>query len=58
MSRLVLPVYSFDPACTYGDRYPAGAMIHEGIHCILPACPAAKNCLLVQEGGTPGCRRP
>ena len=45
------PVYSFDPACTYGDKVSQqGAMIHEGIHCILSSMPGVQERLLVQRG--------
>ena len=46
------PVYSFDPACTYNDKgAQQGAMIHEGIHCILATMPGCKNACWFQEGG-------
>jgi hypothetical protein len=46
------PVYSFDPACTYNDKVSQqGAMIHEGIHCILASMPGGKNACWFQEGG-------
>jgi hypothetical protein len=46
------PVYSFDPACTYSDRVAQqGAMVHEGIHCILSTMPGCKNAAWFQEGG-------
>jgi len=46
------PVYSFDPACTYSDKIDQqGAMIHEGIHCILASMPGCKNACWFQEGG-------
>ena len=46
------PVYSFDPACTYSDKVSQqGAMIHEGIHCILASMPGCKNACWFQEGG-------
>ncbi|HTP25620.1 MAG TPA: hypothetical protein VMK12_08175, partial [Anaeromyxobacteraceae bacterium] len=46
------PVYSFDPACTYSDKVAQqGAMIHEGIHCILATMPGVKNACWFQEGG-------
>jgi chitodextrinase len=46
------PVYSFDPACTYGDRESQkSAMIHEGIHCILASMPGVKNAAWFHEGG-------
>jgi regulation of enolase protein 1 (concanavalin A-like superfamily) len=46
------PVYSFDPSCTYGDRVAQrGAMIHEGIHCILSSMPGCTNSCWFNEGG-------
>lgn len=46
------PVYSFDPACTYTDKVAQqGAMIHEGIHCILASMPGCKKACWFQEGG-------
>jgi chitodextrinase len=46
------PVYSYDPACTYGDRESQkSAMIHEGIHCILASMPGVKNAAWFHEGG-------
>jgi hypothetical protein len=46
------PVYSFDPACTYNDKVTQqGAMVHEGIHCILASMPGCKNACWFQEGG-------
>jgi hypothetical protein len=46
------PVYSFDPACTYSDRSSQmGAVVHEGIHCILAGLPGAKQAAWFQEGG-------
>ena len=46
------PVYSFDPACTYNDKVAQqGAMIHEGIHCILATMPGCKQACWFQEGG-------
>jgi len=46
------PVYSFDPACTYNDKVTQqGAMIHEGIHCILASMPGCKKACWFQEGG-------
>jgi hypothetical protein len=46
------PVYSFDPACTYGDKgSQQGAMIHEGIHCILSSMPGGRNACWFNEGG-------
>jgi len=48
------PVYSFDPACTYSDKVSQqGAMIHEGIHCILSTMPGcAKSCWFNEAGNT------
>ncbi|MFB6341430.1 T9SS type A sorting domain-containing protein [Saccharicrinis sp. FJH62] len=46
------PVYSYDPACPYGDREgQMGAMIHEGIHALLADLPGAKSAAWFQEGG-------
>jgi hypothetical protein len=46
------PVFSFDPACPYQDRdAQMGAMIHEGIHCILSSMPGCKQAAWFQEGG-------
>jgi hypothetical protein len=46
------PVYSFDPACKYADRESQmGAMVHEGIHCVLASLPGAKQAAWFQEGG-------
>jgi hypothetical protein len=46
------PVYSFDPACTYNDKVAQqGAMIHEGIHCILASMPGCKKASWFHEGG-------
>jgi hypothetical protein len=46
------PVYSFNPSCTYGDRVSQrGAMIHEGIHCILSSMPGCYNSCWFNEGG-------
>ncbi|MFB6318169.1 T9SS type A sorting domain-containing protein [Saccharicrinis sp. FJH54] len=46
------PVYSFDPACPYGDREgQMGAMIHEGIHSLLADLPGARNSAWFHEGG-------
>jgi hypothetical protein len=44
-----LPVTAFDPS-TF-DGYQAGAMIHEGIHCILSSMPGCKNSCWFHEGG-------
>ena len=48
------PVYSFDPACTYSDKVSQqGAMIHEGIHCILSTMPGClKSCWFNEAGNT------
>jgi hypothetical protein len=46
------PVYSFDPACTYNDKVSQqGAMIHEGIHCILSTMQGGKKACWFNEGG-------
>lgn len=46
------PVYSFDPACTYGDRLgQQGACVHEGIHAILADLPGCRNAGWFHEGG-------
>ena len=46
------PVYSFDPSCSYSDKVSQqGAMIHEGIHCILSSMPGCKSSCWFQEGG-------
>ncbi|WP_319590810.1 T9SS type A sorting domain-containing protein [uncultured Draconibacterium sp.] len=46
------PIYSFDPACPYGDREgQMGAMVHEGIHAVLADMPGAKEAAWFQEGG-------
>jgi len=46
------PVYSFDPACNYNDREAQmGAMVHEGIHCILASLPGARQAAWFHEGG-------
>ena len=46
------PVYSFDPACPYGDRHSqSSAMIHEGIHAILADLPGCRNAAWFHEGG-------
>lgn len=44
-----VPVISFDPA-TY-NAYQTGAMIHEGIHCILSSMPGCFNSCWFHEGG-------
>jgi hypothetical protein len=46
------PVYCFDPACTYSDKESQqGAVVHEGIHCILASMPGVKNAAWFHEGG-------
>ncbi len=46
------PVYSYDPATTNSDAaYQTGAMVHEGIHCILSSMPGCKNAGWFQECG-------
>lgn len=46
------PVYSFDPACKYSDRYSQmGACVHEGIHSVLADLPGCKNAAWFHEGG-------
>ena len=46
------PVYSFDPACTYGDRVAQqGGSVHEGIHAVLADMPGCKQAGWFQEGG-------
>jgi len=46
------PVYSFDPACTYNDKVAQqGAMIHEGIHCILSTMQGCHNSCWFNEAG-------
>jgi hypothetical protein len=46
------PVYSFDPSCKYSDKTDQmGAVVHEGIHCILSSLPGAKKAAWFQEGG-------
>ena len=46
------PVYCFDPACKYTDREnQMGAMVHEGIHCILASLPGARQAAWFHEGG-------
>jgi hypothetical protein len=44
-----IPVSSFNPA--YYDGYQTGAMIHEGIHCILSSMPGCYNSCWFNEGG-------
>lgn len=46
------PIYSFDPASTYGDRLAQqGAMVHEGIHALLADLPGVKQSAWFHEGG-------
>jgi hypothetical protein len=46
------PIYSFDPACPYGDReFQRGAMTHEGIHSLLADLPGVKQSAWFHEGG-------
>lgn len=46
------PVYSFDPACPYPDKFAQqGAVVHEGIHAILAELPGCKNAAWFHEGG-------
>src|SRR5690606_16563978 len=46
------PVYSFDPSCTYNDRESQmGAMVHEGIHCVLASLPGCRKAAWFHEGG-------
>jgi hypothetical protein len=46
------PVYCFDPACSYTDKaFQTGAMVHEGIHCILSSMPGCTKSAWFQEGG-------
>lgn len=46
------PVYSFDPACPYGDAISSqGASVHEGIHCILAGMPGCQNSAWTGEAG-------
>lgn len=46
------PIYSFDPSCTYDDREgQMGAMIHEGIHCLLADYEGCKASAWFQEAG-------
>jgi hypothetical protein len=46
------PVYSFDPACPYGDKLSQqGACVHEGIHSVLADLPGCKNAAWFHEGG-------
>jgi hypothetical protein len=46
------PVYCFDPSCSYGDKISQqGAVVHEGIHCILATMPGCKDAAWFHEGG-------
>lgn len=46
------PIYSFDPACPYGDRESQqSAMVHEGIHSLLADLPGVKQSAWFHEGG-------
>ncbi len=46
------PVHCFDPSYTGSDKgYQTGAMVHEGIHCILSSMPGCKNSAWFHEGG-------
>jgi hypothetical protein len=46
------PVYSFDPACPYGDKVgQQGAVVHELIHSVLADMPGCKSACWFQEGG-------
>jgi hypothetical protein len=46
------PVHCFDPAYTGGDKgYQTGAMVHEGIHCILSSMPGCTSAAWFHEGG-------
>jgi hypothetical protein len=46
------PVYCFDLSCTYTDRESQmGAVVHEGIHCILASMPGVKQAAWFHEGG-------
>jgi hypothetical protein len=46
------PVHCFDPSYTDSDKaYQTGAMVHEGIHCILSSMPGCTNSCWFQEGG-------
>ncbi len=46
------PVHCFDPAYSGTDaEYQTGAMIHEGIHCILSSMPGCTKSAWFQEGG-------
>jgi len=46
------PVYSWDPACPYGDRFSQqGACTHEMIHSVLADMPGCKDACWFHEGG-------
>jgi len=46
------PVYSFDPACPYGDKaFQQGGCVHEGVHAILADMPGCRNAGWFHEGG-------
>jgi hypothetical protein len=46
------PVYSFDPACPYGDKaYQTGGAVHEGVHSILAGMPGCRQAGWFHEGG-------
>ncbi|MFC1601641.1 hypothetical protein ACFL34_04760, partial [Candidatus Sumerlaeota bacterium] len=46
------PVYTFDPACDYGDKaYQQGGTVHEGVHAILAGMPGCKKAGWFHEGG-------
>jgi hypothetical protein len=46
------PVHCFDPSYHGSDKeYQTGAMVHEGIHCILSSMPGCTNSCWFQEGG-------
>ena len=45
------PVYAFDPACSWKNDGSQGAMIHEGIHCILAGMPGCRNAAWTGESG-------
>lgn len=46
------PIYSFDPACTYGDRIgQQNACVHEGIHATFADLEGCKNSAWFHEAG-------
>ena len=46
------PVYTFDPACGYGDKgYQQGGTVHEGVHAILADLPGCRKAGWFHEGG-------